>query len=225
MTPLAKTKLVTGLLLATLLTGCKNFHGQIEFAQDATFNSGRKKQLFVPKGLYAVKVSMISKTKVKLVLPALPGENSEYSNESRRRKRKKKKKHVIKFNIPKNSINVHSEFEISPEISGQPYKLQGKITDESSSSEIYSSTESCNIVEREYECWWDRELERRVCDEFERVIPGYKDVEYYNHYTRQILKAELINPNDYSQVASLNTVYSNSEKIYTYRGNCYRAYN
>lgn len=114
-------------ILAVVLVGCDNSIDGIFIANDDLSFNGNDSEIMVPSGDYDAEIKFRSKKRIDLVLKQ---GDSEYK---------------VRFDVPKAiSFEPNSSFEISSDLSGQPYTIAGGNETSTEYGEIREEMESCS---------------------------------------------------------------------------------
>lgn len=93
-----------------------------------------------------------------------------------------------------------------------------------SQTDVERGEESCTVTVYEDRCDYDRNGNRR-CQTVRVDLPGTRQVEFYYRNTDKYLEGKLTAPNDLNDViATLSGSNHDSDKIYTFQGQCFSNY-
>lgn len=136
------------------------------------------------------------------------------------------KSKVLPLTLPKgHDIPKYSgDFSVPGRAMKQDFDLNGVVDTEVTESDIHYGSESCTYTEREWVCK-PRKGRRRGkgnreprCDYEYVTYHGSQDVEYYYRYTDTELTMNFENG---ETLATFHGTRHESDKIYTYQGECY----
>lgn len=184
------------------LASCDPYKGTIKIFHGLEWID-KDEIVYIPAGSYPAELEFKKKDRVELDVQLEGAEDD------------------IRLHIPE---DVHfpeynGDIFLSSEDSGQPWDVEGEVETNTTRSDAYSARENCSYRARERIC--ERRDGRRHCW-YEYVTRyGYKEVEYYNKYTRSNIGLDLIDPASQRLLANFKGYRSDSEKVYTFQGNCY----
>lgn len=216
MTPLKGINLLLAAIGVFALTACDDYKGSIEVTSDFKVLLGSK-EVNIPVGNYKLRVGM-SKGNLEIKLPGFRGLQKTKHAQGHKGPRRKVDQ-PVKFKLPQ-SFSLSGNIDIPAETSGQPVSLVGRVDDSSYSSGTYSGQESCTWSEEVYQCRYDSEKEKRICETVTIYHSGSQYVEYYYYYTIKDIYGDLREPGSNSSVAELAAHFRDEDKNYTHVGEC-----
>lgn len=190
-----------------LFVGCNDLEGTTQVTRELKYNIKpfSTSQATVPVGPYKTTIKQKNKELVQIEL---------FLN--------KKQSYELKLQTPKNSsIPKDGPFNLPGTVSGQPFDVNGFVSNQYEQSRTYREWERCTYQERERYCYSDghggARCEWRYVDRW-----GMQDVEYYYlTHTRTInfglvqTGAAVNDPN-----AVFNAVEKSTQKRIVYQGIC-----
>ncbi len=193
--------LVLCALTAVILTGCDfELDGDIKVAQTLTLKNDKNKAVTMVPGAYKTEVEY-KKKKNRLELDLkVNGKKQEFLFAL-----------PAGFEFPKKG----GSFVIPAQVSGQPLDFGGHLTVAESDSEEMSGYESCSYQTYGWTC-----DDRGNCYYGSITQSGSQEVHYYYHYTTYDLDAALLPSGQSTHMATVAGVKRESEKVYTYYGEC-----
>lgn len=114
--------------------------------------------------------------------------------------------------------NGSGPIDIPSKISGQPVDVKGSLDVNVSDSEARRDMESCTYVRRVLQCSWSNG--HQYCWWEDQHYPGRRYVEYFVRTTVQTLSSQLLKPETDISVGQLGGSRSESERVYTFYGEC-----
>lgn len=198
------------------LTACDPFEGLLQVQHDFvikstetqpgcgydgnTFGCDQIVNVAVPVGGHSSKLEFVGKDQIQITM-----------------KINGKKKYVKMF-LPK-KLDIPSQngsFAISSADLGQDFSADGGIATNVTDSEPYRGNESCSYTRHEQVCQIVNN--QYVCHDEIRTIYGQQYVEYFNRSTVQNINVNFVKN---IVLSTFNGSRSSSEKIYTFKGQCY----
>jgi len=215
-----RSKVLFGLLIfGTMVLGaCDSLKGSLsvekEFVGKSTSNrpncrpyddwdcETEKRVTFKP-GQYSAEISQSGRNEIQMAIKV--GKNSEN----------------ILVKVPN---NVHlpeknGEFFIRGSDAGQEFDLQGVVSTVETRGDTRRERQSCTYDRYEQVCWNNGRTVQ--CGVQRRTYFGYETVEYYTVDTKKDLAFNLLQQGGAQSLAHFSGSQMTSEKIYTYRGQCF----
>lgn len=222
-------KLLLGLLAGLAFTGCEPLEGVLVTNQPIQLKDRSGDKITIT-GQQHIKLKMNQESKMKLILHLSSG------------------RHVIpiKTNFNVSDIRNGDKIFIPASFSGQPYDISGIYHDQYTTSDRYSSVESCSWNTHQTVCEnvlikgrcitvtecnpnnpsqcktrqkCDNDRYERQCRDLVRTHYGQQDVTF--HYSNNSVNFDINLISNGKIVAQLSPNRSASSKIYDYKGLCY----
>jgi hypothetical protein len=189
--------LLSGLTLG--LTGCDPFEGLLKVKKTFTVVDNKNSTYQIPVGDQNAKLDFLSRDRVRITTD-ING-----------------KKEKITMNLPKN-LNVpdNGEFVVTAAELGQSFSIRGGIATHRTDSQTYRGYEQCQYTRYDVIC--NIVNNQQVCHQEPRTVYGQQPTEYFNRTTAQKIKVNFIGS---VLLAIFDGAKSVSEKIYTYKGQCF----
>ena len=198
------------LSLATLsLTACDEvFKGALSLSSETSLTNTKNKTVVLPAGVYEAQFRAESEDLVELRLKS------------------GSKTHKIPFHLPEN-FEIPSKsgrFTLPGSESGQPVDLQGEVESVTTESESYRGYESCSYSDYEEICerWVDSNgrVHYRCYCQYRTRSDGEQRVEYYFIHTDKSITAQISRAGTEDALGEFAGDYRESDKVYTYTGEC-----
>ncbi|MEQ1722702.1 MAG: hypothetical protein ABL930_05970 [Pseudobdellovibrio sp.] len=130
------------------------------------------------------------------------------------------KKRTLTLDLPK-KLNVpdNGTFVVSAQDLGQDFAAQGNAQTVRTDSQVYRGWDSCTYQRQEQVCY-PAPNGGVTCHIEWRNVNGQQQVEYFNRDTKQDISVNFVSAQN-SLISNFSGNRASSERIYTYRGQCF----
>lgn len=182
-------------MIGFLLTSCDPFDGVLDVKKAFTVTTTNNDDILVPEGTKNAELEFLSRDRIRIKMQ-IAGKDQK-----------------LTMNLPKNqNIPQNGDFLIPAADLKQTFSVKGHVVTNRTNSQITHAYEQCTYTRHETVC------DQNGCHQIIRTIYGQQRVEYYTQTTQQKISVNFINT---TVLAIFNGSKSASEKIYSYRENCF----
>ncbi len=198
-------KFLVGALCTLAVVACsKTIDGVLKNTEALTFNL-KKGTTTLPVGQWEAALKFPNKKEVKLEV-TIPNQ---------------KKALEVSFKVPKGSPlpQENGSFELSSQLSGQPYDAAGSVNTTHVDSEEKWGWENCTYQAQREECYISGN--QHVCRLVYYTVHGRQDVRYFDRHTTQVVHFNLMSPgNKVKNAGGFEGVEQYSNRVITHQGFC-----